>query len=273
MAADTGGEATAQGETGTINSIDSGSLIESLQIGLNSVLGLERKIAVLEAGRQMLIDGVVDLEEAEWALGETAHIMSDEGPGEDDKPQALSEFLHMMAGTREQNADMYAPAALKKVGLLSVLIGSETKLVDQARQSWSDGPLAREWLGKTVILRRPSVDAIREDPNVPNTGPSSRLLENGKPVTPYYPGGDIARQQGKLEEVSPKQNGRLVLSRGDEAIEVIDLFEAVKDPETGLITHYLPRVAIETLSLADRAKHSARRAAVRRLGPDLPELL
>ncbi len=239
-----------------------GTLVEDMQSGLMRILGLEKAFAALRDYQQRLVDHTVDLDEAQKSVEELQAAL----PEDDTRPNRLFEFLNDLSSGATYNTDRVG-----KVGHMAILLGAQGKTMAREHQAWAEGPVPQAWLGKSVILQRPSVDAIREDPNVPNTGPLSRLLEKGKPSTKYYPGGDLGGHNGKLEEVSLEQNGRLVLNRGAEGNEIIELFEAIKDPATGEITHYLPRVAVKALSRRERAKRKARSAAIKHMMPELPE--
>ncbi|HZL08146.1 MAG TPA: hypothetical protein VFC50_03050 [Candidatus Dormibacteraeota bacterium] len=204
--------------------IQPGPLIESMQVELHRELGIDEVFAAIERQQrlELRVDGV-DLDMVRDVLDKAGQS------SEDGIPSEVLEFLETGAHLTKQ-ASSYA-----KAGVAALLLGARDRLRQSDRQAWVNGPVAKEWLGKAVILRRPTADVTQQDDNWGKIGP---LYGGGKKP---YRCGDRAGFEGLMTTLSLDEN--VTVSVGP--TEIKEVFEAVKDPDTRRVTRFIPRVSIE----------------------------
>ena len=122
--------------------------------------------------------------------------------------------------------------------------------------------MAQDWKGENVKLRRPPESVTSLDDSWGSQGSPYRFLSEDWQPTRYYVGTGRANFYGKLVRVSLEQVGSVVLDHAMGVTEVIGIFEEVKDPETGAVIGYVPRVSVEEVGRIERLKRGARHAAI-----------
>jgi hypothetical protein len=232
-----------------------GPFMDSMHAGLMRVLGWKQTFAALREYEHGIIKESVTPDDLYASAEELHRTLSA-------RPVASGKLFELLKG----NASRFAYSA--EVGAAELLLSAESNVIEKERRAWVKEPIVRKWLGKAVVLQRPTDSITDKDDNWASSGPPYRGLFQGKPASPYYPGGGRADFHGKLQHASLEQSGTVILGRRDhEATGIIEMFEAIKDPETGLVIGYVPRVSVERVSGSERLRLAIRNAAVDRPSP------
>ena len=233
-----------------------GALVESMQAGLNRILGLEQTFDEIER-RQALFMGSagVDLDVVTWSVRKVQQSM---GTGE---PTSAFEFLE------DDHSSRYGYVHYAKAGYAALLLASRDRIIGRERRVWARSGDDREWIGRHVILQPPSLAVTQNSSDWGNRAPRYRELAGDEPASPYHGGtehnGHTYGFYGTLRLVSLDEAGTVILDREDGGTtQVKELFEPVKDPETSKVTKYVPRVAIQLEARVARLKRHARNAAM-----------
>lgn len=175
---------------------------------------------------------------------------------------------HGQIGSAMSNeTDMLQPGPLMEgmqaelmLGLLASHGNGSASLDTQEQdQAWANGPVAQEWLGRYVMLRRPPAAITSTDENWGSRGPLYRAHDQNGYLTPPKRGGDIADFFGRMTGISLEAAGTIVIDYGGKnGAEITELFEPITDYEKGYTTGFVPRVSVEELT--GHALRQARRS-------------
>ena len=233
-----GGE-TVRPEAGKTDLVQPGLLIESMQTELHRLLKIEEAFSAIKRRQEFQLSGSVDLD---VIMGVVEEVQQSSEAG---IPSRMFEFLE--PGTHlSQRSSSYA-----KAGCAAFLLSVKDRLLERERQTWADGPVAQGWLGSSAILRRPPAAVTSNDDNWGSQGVLYRGYEGGEYISGHVRDGDRADFKGEITKLSLEQSGVVYLSYGgDSGVEITEIFEPIEDSDNGIVSGYVPRVSIKTVTEA-----------------------